>query len=470
MDELSEAPEQIVQKLKQFVFQGCPLVLPMELVSIIIPTTGYSNLTELCIQSVREHTPQPYEIVIIENGTPRETFKDLADQYFHSEELLGFPAACNRGVELASGCYIVLLNDDAQVRSPNWTSTLIDSLESTSSAIISPALDMISNPDQHIEHCKDKLLSTDHLMFVCVMMRKETYQALGGLDDSFGPGNAEDLDFCLRAKRRGLQFLVDGSVFVHHEGHRTFQKLFNAASFQRLIRMNYAKFIRKNQPEDFGSLAVGIPISRYPGSFFKSWTRLLIQGLRAGDTVIEPAADMLLHEARNLIVQKFLETGKETLLFIDSDSDFEFDAVEALRTDQRTFYYDIVQALVSTRTWPPEPIVMGLGSDNRLERQSDFLLGEVLERPRCGMAFTLIRRWVLEAVAEPWFEFPRGKGEDVYFCEKASHFGAKICVNTAIEIGHIMEYPVRWSDYLRSLKGASDGGSGNPNPLQPRRL
>jgi tetratricopeptide (TPR) repeat protein len=45
---------------------------------------------------------------------------------------------------------------------------------------------------------------------------------MGLLDESFGTGNFEDDDFCLRATLAGYRNMIAGDVFIHHYGSRTF--------------------------------------------------------------------------------------------------------------------------------------------------------------------------------------------------------------------------------------------------------
>jgi hypothetical protein len=62
--------------------------------------------------------------------------------------------------------------------------------------------------------------------------------------------------------------------------------------------------------------------------------------------------------------------------------------------------------------------------------------GGLVEVEAAGSAGMLIRRHVLEAVGDPWFEY-MSEGEDIAFCDKARAAGFKIHVDLGAPLGHI---------------------------------
>ena len=60
----------------------------------------------------------------------------------------------------------------------------------------------------------------------------------------------------------------------------------------------------------------------------------------------------------------------------------------------------------------------------------------------CGMAFTLIRRQVFEAMLHPagpewtnWFEMPKRTLEDSFFCDRAIGLGFRCTVDISVQVG-----------------------------------
>src|SRR3569832_2398001 len=102
--------------------------------SIIIPTYNGLGLLRRLVQSIREHTNEavtPYELIIVDNGSQDGTAQWCIDDWLTLLSLgsnEGFPAACNKGLRLAAGDRLMLLNNDI-VATPNWLSNLSDGLE-----------------------------------------------------------------------------------------------------------------------------------------------------------------------------------------------------------------------------------------------------------------------------------------------------------------------------------------------------
>jgi glycosyltransferase involved in cell wall biosynthesis len=94
------------------------------LASIIIPCCNQLEFTRQCITALKSHTRQPWELVVIDNGSTDGTgaylsgVKDAAAvivTVIANTANRGFPAAINQGLQQARGEYLVLLNNDVVV-------------------------------------------------------------------------------------------------------------------------------------------------------------------------------------------------------------------------------------------------------------------------------------------------------------------------------------------------------------------
>ena len=74
-------------------------------------------------------------------------------------------------------------------------------------------------------------------------MKREVYEAIGGLDERFGLGFFDDDDLAERARRAGFELAVAHDLFVHHFGSRTF--VGNGIDAGKLLDENSAKFAAK---------------------------------------------------------------------------------------------------------------------------------------------------------------------------------------------------------------------------------
>lgn len=86
-------------------------------VSVIIVNYNTCDLTSACIQSIIDHTNDlSYEIIVVDNASTdgsKEIFEiDTRIKYIYSGKNGGFGYGNNRGIEVAKGEYLFLLNSD----------------------------------------------------------------------------------------------------------------------------------------------------------------------------------------------------------------------------------------------------------------------------------------------------------------------------------------------------------------------
>ncbi|NWF53575.1 MAG: glycosyltransferase, partial [Syntrophaceae bacterium] len=239
------------------------------LVSIIILTYNQLRYTRECVESLRRHTPQPHEIVFVDNGSSDGTDKWLRQQVgkninyrlIENKTNHGFSKGSNQGIKAARGKYILLLNNDV-VLTEGWLTGLLECLESSQrTGIVGPMANSISGPqqvpkvgyssvtdlDEYARSFREKNLGRRipfrRIVGFCMLFRRELVEKIGLLDESFGTGNFEDDDFCLRAELAGYRNLIAGDVFIHHFGSRSFAG--NGIDYHSALGGNRKKFNEK---------------------------------------------------------------------------------------------------------------------------------------------------------------------------------------------------------------------------------
>ncbi len=138
---------------------------------------------------------------------------------------------------------------------------------------------------------------------------------------------------------------------------------------------------------------------------------------------------------RNIIVR---DMEGEWLWFIDDDHTFEPDVLLRLLNRE----VDMIQPLVATRKPPFFPYGYRF---NGLKYEGvdwkDIPASGICEWDAIGTGGTLIRRKVLDAVGDPWFEEgrtnPEALGEDLWFCRKMRDKGFRCFVDSNTRLGHI---------------------------------
>ena len=105
------------------------------MISIIIPTKDYASTLDQCIKSIYTKTTyKNFEIIIVDNRSEKEETFELFDQYkkeyknlriIKADMEFNYSKINNLAVKQAKGDYIVLLNNDTELITPNWLELLV---------------------------------------------------------------------------------------------------------------------------------------------------------------------------------------------------------------------------------------------------------------------------------------------------------------------------------------------------------
>jgi len=234
------------------------------MVSIVIPVHNNLEMTEACLDSIGVYTPEPHEVVVVDNGSTDGTRERLSRRedvkLICNPENLGFARAVNIGIRASSGNYVVVLNNDVLV-TPRWLSNLLYCAES------SPDVGAVGPVTANCSGCQrvpvsfasteqmvgfaeawnrpdpGKWFETDRLVAFCLLVKRGVFDRVGLFDERFGQGNFEDDDFCLRVRAAGCRLLVAGDTYVHHVGSATFAR--SKVDYGMLMGVNRGKFTHK---------------------------------------------------------------------------------------------------------------------------------------------------------------------------------------------------------------------------------
>jgi len=209
------------------------------MISIIIPTYNNFNGLKDCVESLINITaPQNIEIIISANGASdvldlrNYTKRGYDISYIWNDKPIGYSKACNAGIKKSRGDYVVLLNDDVVFLPQEmnaWLKMLSAPFQNDTRMGITGPLLQFSPPANH-----------NFIVFFLVMIKREVFDAIGLLDESFGMGAGEDTAFCIEAEKAGYKFatatvgtthvsdgLVIGNFPVFHAGEGTVHTLPN---------------------------------------------------------------------------------------------------------------------------------------------------------------------------------------------------------------------------------------------------
>ena len=198
-------------------------------VSAVITCWNELEYTRLYVESPLKHTWYPHEIVLVDSGSvdgTREYLDDLAAAHdhvivIHNERNLGFPHACNQGIEASSGAYVCLLNNDVEF-APGWLERLVRGMERNHAHAAGPRI-LWLKMDGRFGHRR-----IPYIEGWCLLIKRELIDLIGGLDERYSPEYWEDSDFCYHAFVHGFDLHEEPGLGLVHHGSKT---AFNQTEF-----------------------------------------------------------------------------------------------------------------------------------------------------------------------------------------------------------------------------------------------
>lgn len=237
---------------------------------IILSFNNYQETTGTCLGFLSADPDfNNWEVIIVDNASDVATRQQLeiAKQRYPNIKIifndtnLGFSAGNNVGIKLSTGDIIVLLNSDA-FPPPGMIGKLADHLKTdkqlgmvgpvTNAAgneqcIYTPGGDMSEKIETGLRYASsgnDDVLTAYRLDFCCVAIPRRVFDRVGLLDEDFGRGYFEDLDYSLRVKTAGFTLGVAEDSFVYHRGSASFSSV--PREIKQLMKRNKQLVLRKH--------------------------------------------------------------------------------------------------------------------------------------------------------------------------------------------------------------------------------
>ena len=238
-------------------------------VSLIVPLYARPDLTQACLESIRDNTTRvSYEVILVEDDADEETKRLLEGvrgaRIVHNEQNMGYIRSVKRGASLARGRWLVLCNNDIEVTT-DWLTAMVACAELADDVgIVTPKY---LYPDGSLneaggiiwrdgtgvnygrgdrpEHFQyDYRRETDYGSAAALMVKAEFWKEVGGYDERYLPMYYEDADLCFQAREHGLRVLYEpAAVVVHVEGATAGNDI--GSGYKRYQEKNRAKFVAK---------------------------------------------------------------------------------------------------------------------------------------------------------------------------------------------------------------------------------
>ena len=218
-------------------------------VSIIIPNRNHLDDLKTCIDSVIQKTTYDnYEIVIVENGSTEEAvlkyYAEITETNFRVKKIdwqggFNWSAINNYAAGKTDGEYLLFLNNDTEVITPEWIEEMLMHAQRPEIGIVGALLYYPNDTVQHggvvlglggvaghafvgaerenygyagkLSYAQDMSAVTG----ACMMMRREIWENAKGFDETIAV-SFNDIDFCLRVRKAGYLILWTPFTELYH--------------------------------------------------------------------------------------------------------------------------------------------------------------------------------------------------------------------------------------------------------------
>ncbi|MBU0531776.1 MAG: glycosyltransferase family 2 protein [Candidatus Uhrbacteria bacterium] len=257
-------------------------------ISIIIVNYKVAELVERCIDSIYAHTQGvSFEVFLVDNASGDDVVERVSHKHpevniIANNENLGFASACNQGIELAQGDFVLLLNPDTELKD-DAISAIVSKMRADAEVgiggvhLINPdgthqssgvrrfpkPLDqllimlkvphLISNPSNHPNLLKSYFMydldpnqsqDVDQVMGAFFCIKRDLIRQIGPLDRGFFIW-FEEVDFCKRAVDAGWRVRYYADIDVIHYRGKSFDQVATIKK-QKWIRNSLRRYIKKH--------------------------------------------------------------------------------------------------------------------------------------------------------------------------------------------------------------------------------
>lgn len=215
-------------------------------VSVIIPTKDSPDILRKCLHNLFARTTYSnFEVLCVDNDTSDpialEELRNAPVQHILMPGKFNFSAANNMARPFASGDYLVFMNNDVEVVTPDWIEQMLYHAEQDEVGAVGALLLYANQTIQHagvILGCRG---IADHVSrgapadsdgyagsvscarevsavtAACMMMKRDLFDEVLGFDEHFFTAY-QDVDLCMKIRAKGKRIIYTPSArLIHHE-------------------------------------------------------------------------------------------------------------------------------------------------------------------------------------------------------------------------------------------------------------
>jgi len=202
-------------------------------VDIVIPTRDRADLLRRCLESLEATTYPARRILIVDNDSQDPATLDylagLPHRVIRHPGAFNYSAIVNRAAQAGDAPYLLLLNNDTVVRSPDWLEAMLGWCQQPGVGAVGARLLFADGRVQHegvgvgigriaanLDLGWSATRACSAVTGACMLIRRAAFEAVNGFDDDL-PVVFNDVDFCLRLWRAGWRVLMTPLAELRHD-------------------------------------------------------------------------------------------------------------------------------------------------------------------------------------------------------------------------------------------------------------
>lgn len=210
---------------------------------IIMPVWNELEATKECIDSIVKNTAYPHKLIMIDNGSDRDTAAYLAGLktradinvvVMRNEENAGFSRAVNQGIRSSDARYVCIMNNDT-IASRGWLEEMIKAMESHPEVgILNPSSNTsgqfcgrktVDDYAASLKSLSGQIQELSRARGFCMLIVRDVIDKVGLLDEAYGRGYFEETDYSYRARNAGFVIARAKGAYVYHKEALSFKKM-----------------------------------------------------------------------------------------------------------------------------------------------------------------------------------------------------------------------------------------------------
>jgi len=235
---------------------------------VFVPVFGQLDLLRRALRALDAHTPNDIAFLVVDDcGRDRVSEEWLGEvlqpsrvrQLVINDENLGFVRSANGAFARRNGHDVVVVNSDvvvfagwlghlqgaagpgvASVTALSNNGSIATVAEPTAYATVESLSALAARADAAPPPPYDIPVGVGH----CLYLRSEALADVGGFDEAFSPGYGEEVDWSIRARRRGWRHLAAPGVVVWHDAGASFGQ-------RRMLRRRHELRLAVRYPREF---------------------------------------------------------------------------------------------------------------------------------------------------------------------------------------------------------------------------